>query len=55
MPGDGEYDRGERKQFSRDVRSVLTGCGIVVGIIVLTYAVYAVLLVLSGWNGSPAR
>jgi hypothetical protein len=50
LPGDGEYDRGERKQFGRDVRSVLTGCGIVVGIVVLTYVVYAALLVLSGWK-----
>ena len=55
MRGDGEYDRGERKQFGRDLRSVFAGCGIVVGIIVLTYVVYAVLLVFSGWNGSPAR
>lgn len=51
MPGDGEYDRGERKQLGRDVRSVLAGCGIVVGVIVLTYVVYALLLMLGGWKG----
>ena len=51
MPGDGEYDRGERQRFRQEIRSVLTGCGIVVGIIILTYVAYAAMLVLSGWKG----
>jgi hypothetical protein len=50
LPGDGEYDRGEREQAGRDVKSVLAGCGIVVGIIILTYVVYAGMLILSGWK-----
>jgi hypothetical protein len=51
LPGDGEYDRGERKAWRDDFKSVLAGCGIVVGIVIATYAVYTLLLVLSGWRG----
>jgi len=51
LPGNGEYDRGERKSLGRDIRQVLTGCGIVVLLVILTYVAYAVLLVHSGWTG----
>jgi hypothetical protein len=51
LPGEGEYDRGERKQLRGDVKAVFAGCGIVVGIIVLTYVAYAAMLFLSGWQG----
>lgn len=51
MPGDGEYDRGERREFTRDLRDWLAGCGIVVLILVIAFVVYAVLLARSGWHG----
>ena len=49
LPGDGEYDRGERQQFVRDLRMWFAGCGIVVLIVLVAFAIYAVLLVHSGW------
>jgi len=51
LPGDGEYDRKERASAGKDFRQWLAGCAIVVAIIVLTYVLYAVLLVHSGWRG----
>jgi len=51
LPGDGEYDRKEKAQAGRELRQWLLGCALVVLIIVLTYVVYAVLLVRSGWQG----
>lgn len=51
MPGDGEYDRKEKAETSREFRYWLMGCALVVLIIVLTYLVYGVLLVRSGWRG----
>jgi hypothetical protein len=47
----GEYDRGERKELAREFRLWLIGCGIVVLIVLLTFAIYAVLLLTSGWHG----
>jgi len=47
----GEYDRGERKELGREFRSWLVGCGIVLLIVLLTYALYAVLLISSHWRG----
>lgn len=49
--GDGEYDRGEKQEFARDFRSWLAGCAVVVLIVVISFAVYAVLLIRSGWHG----
>jgi hypothetical protein len=51
LPGRHEYDRGERKAVGRDAMAVLGGCGVVILVVVLTYVVYAVLLVRSGWHG----
>ena len=51
LPGDGEYDRGERKELSREFRMWLAGCGIVVLILVICFVIYAVLLIKSGWHG----
>lgn len=51
MPGDGEYDRGERKQLGRELRLWLIGCGIVVLITLAAFVVYALLLINSGWRG----
>ena len=51
LPGDGEYDRKERAEAAREFRYWLMGCALVVLIIVLTYLVYGVLLVHSGWRG----
>ena len=51
MPGDGEYDRHERQEYGRDFRLWLAGCGVVVLITVAAFAIYAVLLIHSGWRG----
>jgi hypothetical protein len=53
LPGrpPGEYDRGERKEFAREFRSWLFGCGIIVLIVILAFVVYAILLIASGWRG----
>jgi hypothetical protein len=51
LPGDGEYDRHERKEFGDDFRLWLAGCGIVVLITVAAFVVYAILLFQSGWKG----
>jgi len=51
LPGDGEYDRHEGKEFGDDARLWLVGCGIVVLITLAAFVVYAVLLVHSGWKG----
>jgi hypothetical protein len=51
LPGEGGYDRGERKELSREFRMWLAGCGIVVLILVFCFVVYAVLLIRSGWHG----
>jgi len=51
LPGDGEYDRGERKKWKDDARFALAGCGIVVGIVIATYVVYTILLVAMHWQG----
>jgi hypothetical protein len=51
LPGDGEYDRKERNAWSQDARYVMGGCGVVVGIVILVYVVYAILLIASGWHG----
>lgn len=51
LRGDPRYERGNRKEWKNDILTVLSGCGIVVLVIVLTYVVYAVLLVHSGWRG----
>jgi hypothetical protein len=51
LPGDAKYDRQEGKAFRQDVVYVLGGCGIVVLVVILTFVVYAILLVKSGWNG----
>ena len=51
MPGDGEYDRKEHASAGKEFRQWLVGCAIVVAIIVLSYVLYAVLLVHSGWRG----
>jgi hypothetical protein len=52
LPGERDYDRKERKAWSQDARYALTGCGIVVLIVVLTYVVYAIALFASGWKGT---
>jgi hypothetical protein len=51
LPGDGEYDRGEKREAARDLRMWLVGCAIVVLIVVFSFATYAVLLIRSGWHG----
>jgi len=51
LPGSGEYDRGERKQLGRELRWWLAGSAIVVLFTLLSFVVYAVLLVRSGWHG----
>jgi len=51
LRGRGEYDRGERKELARELRVWLAGCGIVALIVVLSFVIYAVLLVRSGWHG----
>jgi hypothetical protein len=51
LPGDGEYDRHERKELAGDFRLWLAGCGIVVLITLIAFVVYAILLIHSGWKG----
>jgi hypothetical protein len=51
LPGDGEYDRGEKREAARDLRMWLAGCAIVVLIVIVSFAIYAVLLIRSGWHG----
>ena len=51
LPGEREYDRGEKREFARDFRLWLAGCALVVLIVALAFAIYAVLLIRSGWHG----
>jgi len=51
LPGENEYDRGERKELVRNAWLWLAGCGVVALILVLAFVVYGVLLVHSGWHG----
>jgi hypothetical protein len=51
LPGDGEYDRKEKEQAAFELRQWLKGCALVVVIIILTYVLYAFLLIRNGWHG----
>ena len=51
MPGEDNYDRRGRKTLGQDVRYIFLGCGVVVGVVIVSYIVYAILLVNSGWTG----
>lgn len=51
LPGESEYDRGEKREFVRDFRLWLAGSAIVVLIVAVAFAIYAALLIRSGWHG----